>query len=67
MESDKRFKADCERHKEGNSLLLTGNAVSGKFIALAEVHSHMELWHKRLGHMNQKGLSRLCNLKKLDA
>ena len=27
----------------------------------------MELWHKRLGHMSQKGLARLCNLKKLGA
>ena len=44
-----------------------GNAILGQFIALAEVHSHMDLWHKRLSHMSQKGLTRLCNLKKLDA
>ena len=53
--------------KKGTLYCLHGNAISGKFIALAEVHSHMELWHKRLGHMSQKGLTRLCNLKKLDA
>mgnify|MGYP000016945791 CR=1 FL=1 len=53
--------------KKGTLYCLHGNAISGKFIALAEVHSHMELWHKRLGHMSQKGLTRLCNLKKLYA
>ena len=26
----------------------------------------MELWHKRLGHMSQKGLAMLCNVNKLD-
>ena len=65
MENDKRVKADCERHK-GTLYCLQRNAISCKFIALAEVHSHMELWHNSLGHMSQKGLSRLCNLKKLD-
>ena len=53
--------------KKGILYCLHGNALSGKFIALAEVHSHMELWHKRLGHMSQKGLTRLCNIKKVDS
>ena len=53
--------------KKGTLYCLHGNAISGKFIALAEVHSHTKLWHKRLGHMSQKGLASLCNLKKLDA
>ena len=38
----------------------------GKFTALTEIHSHMELWHKGLGHMSQKGLGKLCNWDKFD-
>ncbi len=53
--------------KKGTLYCLHGKALKGKFIALAEIDSHMELWHNRLGHMSQKGLSKLCNLKKLDA
>ena len=53
--------------KKGTSYCLHGKAMLGKFIALAEIDSYMELWHKRLGHMSQKGLMKLCNLKKLDA
>ena len=46
---------------------LHGKALMGKFIALAAIHSHMELWHKRLGHMSQKDLDKLCNLDNFDA
>ena len=53
--------------KKGTLYCLHGKALMGKFIALAEIHSHMELWHKRLGHMSQKGLDKLCNLDKFDA
>ncbi|MCO5561643.1 hypothetical protein L7F22_015264 [Adiantum nelumboides] len=53
--------------KKGTLYCMYGKAMLGKFIALAEINSHMELWHKRLGHMSQKGLSKLCTLNKLDA
>ena len=53
--------------KKGTLYCLHGTALSGKFIAMAGVNSYMELWHKRLGHMSQKGLTKLCNLHKLDA
>ena len=49
--------------KKGTLYCLHENAIWCKFIALAKVHSHMELWHKRLTHMSQKGLTMLCNLK----
>ena len=44
-----------------------GKALIGKFIALAEIHSHKELWHKKLGYMSQKGLDKLYNMDKFDA
>ena len=53
--------------KKGTLYCLHGTALSGKFIAMAEVNSYIELWHKRLGHMSQKGLTKLCNLHKFDA
>ena len=46
---------------------LHGKALIGKFIALAEIHSHKELWHKKLGYMSQKGLDKLYNMDKFDA
>ena len=67
MENTKGSKLIVKGTKKGTLYCLHGNAISGKFIALAEVHSHMELWHKRLGHMSQKGLTRLCNIKKVDS
>ena len=44
--------------KKGTLYCLHDKSLMGKFIALAEIHSHMELWHKRLGHMSQKGLDK---------
>ena len=53
--------------KKGTLYCLCGKSLMGNFIALAEIHSHMELWHKRLGHMSQKGLDTLCNLDMFNA
>ena len=39
--------------KRGTLYYLHCKALPGKFLAVAEVHSQMELWHKRLGHMSQ--------------
>ena len=52
---------------KGTLYCLHGKALMGKFIALAEIHSHKELWHKKLGHMSQKGLDKLYNMDKFDA
>ena len=48
--------------KKWTMYCLHGKALMAKFIALAKIHSHMDLWHKRLGHMSQKDLAKLCNL-----
>ena len=42
-------------------------SLIGKFVASAEIHSHIELLRKRLGHMSQKGLDTLCNLDMFNA
>ena len=47
--------------------ILHGKALMGKFIALAEINSHKELWLKKRGHMNRKGLDKLYNMDKFDA
>ena len=52
--------------KRGTLYCLHGRAQQGLFITLGEVNSHMELWHKRLGHMSQKGLAMLCNVRRFD-
>ena len=65
MECDKRFKVYCEGTKKGTLYCLHGMFYQASL--LLWLKSHMELWHKRLGHMSQKGLARLCNLKKLGA
>ena len=52
--------------KKGTLYCLHDKSLMGKFIALAEIHSHMKLWHKRLGHMSQKDLDKPCNLDKFD-
>ena len=51
---------------KGTLYCLHGGAQWGLFIALEDVISHMELWHKRRGHMSHGGLALLCNVKKLD-
>ena len=53
--------------KKGTLYCLHGKSLMGKFIALAEIHSHIELLRKRLGHMSQKGLDTLCNLDMFNA
>ena len=53
--------------KRGTLYCLRCKALPGKFLAVVEIGSHLELWHKRLGHMGQKGLEVLSSLKKLDA
>ena len=52
--------------KKGTLYCLHGRSQQGLYIALGEVNSHMELWHKRLSHMSHKGLAMLCNVKNLD-
>ena len=39
--------------KKGTLYWLHGKALTGKFIPLVEIHSYMELWHKRLGNMSK--------------
>ena len=53
--------------KKGTLYCLHGKALMGKFNSLAEIHSSMKLWHKRLSHMSQKGFDKLCNLDEFDA
>ena len=53
--------------RKGLCIACMVKSLMGKFIALFEIHSHMELRHERLDHMNQKGLDKLCNLDKFDA
>ena len=45
--------------KKGTPYCLHCKALMGKFIALPEIHSYVELCHKRLGHMSQNGLDKL--------
>lgn len=52
--------------KRGTLYYLRCKALPGKFLAVAEIASHTELWHKRLGHMSQKGIEVLSSLKRLD-
>ncbi|MCO5564417.1 hypothetical protein L7F22_018078 [Adiantum nelumboides] len=52
--------------KKGTLYYLHCKALPGKFVAVAEIDSHLELWHKRLGHMGQKGLGVLSSLKRID-
>ena len=53
--------------KKGALYCLHGKSLMGNFNGLVEIHSYMELRHKRLGPMSQKGLDKLCNLDKFDA
>ena len=53
--------------KKGTLYCWHSKSLIGKFVASAEIHSHIELLRKRLGHMSQKGLDKLCNLDKFDA
>ena len=46
--------------------ILHCKALLGRLVAVAEVNAHLELWHKRLGHMSQKGLDVLTSLKRVD-
>ena len=52
--------------KKGTLYCLQCKALPGKFLAIAEFDSCLELWHKSLGHMSQKGLEVLSALKRLD-
>ena len=52
--------------KKGTLYCLQCKALPGKFLAIAEFDSRLELWHKRLGHMSQKGLEVLSALKRFD-
>ena len=52
--------------KKGTLYYLHCKALPGKFVAVAEVHSQMELWHKRLGHMSEIGLQVLSSLGRFD-
>ena len=48
--------------KRGTLYYLRCKALPRKFLAVADVSSPIELWHKRLGHMGSKGLDVLASL-----
>lgn len=52
--------------KTGTLYYLRCKALPGKFLAVAEISSHLELWHKRLSHISQKGIDVLSSLKRVD-
>ena len=66
METLESIYGYCERLQKGTLYCFQCKALLGRFLAIAEFDSHLELWHKRFGHMSQKGLEVLSILKRLD-
>ena len=55
-----------EKHVTHHYDFMGDKLIIGKFVAIAKVGSHLELWHKRLGHMSQQGLDVLSSLQRVD-
>ena len=58
-------KTCCLRKQQRYTLLPFRLSSFCQFITVAEAKNGLELWHKRLGHMSQKGLDILLSSQKL--
>ena len=54
-------------NKKKTLYILHCKALLRRLAAVAEVNAHLELWHKRLGHMSQKSLDVLTSVQRIDA
>ena len=52
--------------KKSNTPLFTMQSLTRRFLAITEFSSHLELWHKRLVYMSQRGIDFISSLKRFD-